>query len=104
MPAPDRQKHRGKTAAVLAVICALMAVLLIAGSILLRVKLTVENDNLNQLQDRLEQAQEENARLRIEYEGLFDLGELEEYAKDVLGMQKPDEEQIIKIEVDADRN
>lgn len=104
MSAPDRQKHRGKTAAVLAVICALMAVLLIAGSILLRVKLTVENDNLNQLQDRLEQAQEENARLRIEYEGLFDLGELEEYAKDVLGMQKPDEEQIIKIEVDADRN
>ena len=54
MSAPDRQKHRGKTAAVLAVICALMAVLLIAGSILLRVKLTVENDNLNQLQDRLE--------------------------------------------------
>lgn len=104
MSAPDRQKHRGKTAVALAVICALMAALLIAGSILLRVKLTVENDSLNQLRDRLEQAQEENARLRIEYEGLFDLEKLEEYAKDILGMQKPDEEQIIKIVVDAGKN
>lgn len=101
MPKGKRTAFRRRVGAVLAVLCALMAALLLCAGILLRAELTAQNDRLNELRAELSEAREESTRLRIEYESLFDLAELEEYAKNVLGMKKPDSEQIIKTEISA---
>lgn len=94
-------KFRRRAGAVLTVLCAVMAALMLCAQVLLRAQLTERNDRLNELEDELSQAQEINTRLKIEYESLFELEELEEYAKNVLGMKKPDSGQIIKTEIPA---
>lgn len=101
MPKGKRKVFRRRVGAVLAVICAAMAALLLCAGILLRAELTAQNDRLNELRAELSEARETNIRLRIEYESLFDLAELEEYAKNILGMKSPDSKQIIKTEISA---
>ena len=49
----------------------------------------------------MDSLQEDNRRLRIEYESKIDLDEIEDYAKNVLGMQKPGQSRIKKINTDT---
>ena len=53
--------------------------------------------------ERIAALEEENARLLIEHEAAFSMERIEEYAREVLGMQSPASGQIIYIESgDAD--
>ena len=45
--------------------------------------------------------QEDQAKLRIAYESAFNLSEVETYAKETLGMQKPSADQIFYIDTSA---
>ena len=53
------------------------------------------------LSNQLAGLQEDQARLRIAYESAFNLSEIENYAIDELGMQKPSADQIFYIDTSA---
>ena len=53
------------------------------------------------LTKRLRELEEENRRLRIEYETKIDLDEIEDYAKNILGMQRAGESRTEKIDTDT---
>ena len=53
-----------------------------------RIELIKAVDENAELKRSLSELKTENVRLRIEYESLIDLPQLEEYAKNELGMQK----------------
>ena len=97
MPRVSNDKKRKVLYTVFSVVA---AIILVAG-LAARIKLTEINDNNAALIQECAKLHEENARLRIAYESSIDLNELEEYAKNVLGMQKPESERIIHIDVDT---
>jgi len=49
------------------------------------------------LSAQLQELTEQRRRLEIEYENVIDMKEIERYARDVLGMSKPDADQIAVI-------
>jgi len=53
------------------------------------------------LTDQLADLQEEQARLRVSYESAFNPEEIENYAVNELGMQKPNADQILYIDTSA---
>lgn len=53
------------------------------------------------LQSKLAELEVEQTRLRIAYESAFNLAEIEEYATENLGMQKPSAAQIMYIDTSA---
>ncbi len=53
------------------------------------------------LQARLEELEKDQARLKIAYESAFNLAEIEEYATETLGMQKPIADQVMYIDTSA---
>ena len=55
-----------------------------------KIELTKAADEYAELKCELSELKAENVRLRLQYESLIDLPELEEYAKNTLGMQKPE--------------
>ena len=54
-----------------------------------------------ELQARLQELEVEQVRLRIAYESSFNLAEIEEYAIETLGMQKPSADQVTYIDTSA---
>lgn len=62
--------------------------------------LRVSNESV-ELESRLRELKEEEAKLRIAYESAFNLAEIEEYATLRLGMQKPNTSQIAYIDTSA---
>lgn len=62
--------------------------------------LRVSNESV-ELESRLRELKEEEAKLRIAYESAFNLAEIEEYATLRLGMQKPNASQIAYIDTSA---
>ena len=102
-----RRKCRGSPSrakkafsAVLLLILALAAAILSIELLMYRAALTEQNDMNVMLEEELEELNEENRHLAIEYEQMIDLGELEEYAKNELGMCTAVQKQaeIIKTE------
>ena len=69
--------------------------------LLVRIELAEQSDVNVGLKQELDSLQEDNRRLRIEYESKIDLDEIEDYAKNVLGMQKPGQSRIKKINTDT---
>lgn len=61
------------------------------------IRLTQANDTAAELNAELEAAQVENQILKVEYESLYSLEEIEEYASNVLGMVGRSAGQIIYI-------
>ncbi len=86
--------------AALLLILALTAAVLSIELLMYRVALTEQNDMNVMLKEELEELNDENRHLAIEYEQMIDLGELEEYAKNELGMCTAAQKQaeIIKTE------
>jgi len=72
-------------------ICA--AVLLVL-MLLARIQLTAISDSAAALETQIAELNTGNDKLTMEYESAFNLAEVEEYATDKLGMQKPREDQI----------
>ena len=87
-------------------VCLICAMSLIAAGLMIkglfvRIELAEQSDVNVGLKQELGSLQEENRRLRIEYESKIDLDEIEDYAKNVLGMQKPGQSRIKKINTDT---
>ncbi|MEG1632444.1 MAG: hypothetical protein RR314_00175 [Oscillospiraceae bacterium] len=73
--------------------CAIAAVLLIF-SLLARVQLTKASDQCVALEQSLAELQETNTKLLIAHESTFNMTEIEDYAVNTLGMQKPRSDQL----------
>lgn len=63
-------------------VCAALCVALL----LARSQVTAAANECEELASRITELADKNARLTIEYESLFSLAEIEDYAKNVLGM------------------
>ena len=81
----------------LAVLGFAIAAVLIVVSLVARVQLSQASAAVSALEDQYTQLQEEQTRLRIDYESAFNLTEIEDYAIHELGMQKPRSDQLYYI-------
>ena len=75
---------------------AIDAVLIII-SLVARVQLSQASAEVSALEDQYAELQEQQTRLRIDYESAFNLTEIEDYAIHELGMQKPRSDQLYYI-------
>lgn len=69
-------------------------VVLLVLMLLAQIQLTSISDTSVALEQQIEQLETERDKLRVEYETVFNLKDVEEYAVGVLGMQEPCEDQI----------
>lgn len=81
----------------LAVLGFAIAAVLIIVSLVARVQLSQASAEVSALEDQYTQLQEDQTRLRIDYESAFNLTEIEDYAIHELGMQKPRSDQLYYI-------
>ncbi len=79
-----RRARRGRP--VLTVAALLVAAAMCVALLLARARITALRDECDTLADRITALADENARLTIEYEGMYSLEEIEDYARNVLGM------------------
>ena len=85
----------------LAVLGFAIAAVLIVVSLVARVQLSQASAEVSALENQYTQLQEQQTRLRIDYESAFNLTEIEDYAIHELGMQKPRSDQLYYISGDA---
>lgn len=112
-PAPERRtvpKAKPKTRAVprgkqsiapFSIVGFACAAVLLVFALMAQIQLTTVSEDTVVLQSRLEELQLEEAKLKIAYESAFNLTEIEDYAVNVLGMQKPRSDQIFHIDGSA---
>ena len=81
----------------LAVLGFAIAAVLIIVSLVARVQLSQASAEVSALEDQYAELQEQQTRLRIDYESAFNLTEIEDYAIHELGMQKPRSDQLYYI-------
>ena len=74
-----------------------IAAVLIVISLVARLQLSQTSAEVSALEDQYAQLQEDQTRLRIDYESAFNLTEIEDYAIHELGMQKPRSDQLYYI-------
>lgn len=87
----------------LPMLAAAVAAVLVVLSLLGRAELTGLSESCLEIEEYIAELEEENARLLIEHETAYSAARIEEYAREVLGMQSPASGQIIYIESgDAD--
>lgn len=84
--------------AILGFICAAVMLILY---LVVNIQLTTVSDEAVHLNNQLEELELEQTRLRIAYESVFNLAEIEEYAIGELGMQKPRSDQIYYVDSSA---
>ena len=78
----------------LAVIGVLCVVLVLVMVLLAQVQLVTISRSAAQLESQIAELEAERDKLTVEYETIFNLKDVEEYAVGVLGMQEPREDQI----------
>jgi len=104
-PTPVKRKQRksirGLIAAFLIVVMSLAAAGLMVKGLFVRIELAEQSDKITATKKELSRIEEENRRLRIEYETKIDLDEIEDYAKNILGMQRAGESRTEKIDTDT---
>ena len=87
----------------LPMLAAAVAAVLVVLSLLGRAELTGLSESCLEIEEYIAELEEENARLLIEHEAAYSAARVEEYAREVLGMQSPASGQIVYIESgDAD--
>lgn len=96
-----RKSMRDLIAACLVVVMSLAAAGLMVKGLFVRIELAEQSDKITAAKKELSRIEEENRRLRIEYESKIDLDEIEDYAKNILGMQRADESRTEKIDTDT---
>ena len=96
-----RKSIRGLIAVFLIVVMSLAAAGLMVKGLLVRIELAEQSDKITAAKKELSRIEEENRRLRIEYESKIDLDEIEDYAKNILGMQRAGESRTEKIDTDT---
>ena len=93
----QRILRRRRLGVALAVLGFAIAAVLIVISLVARVQLSQTSAEVSALEDKYAQLQEDQTRLRIDYESAFNLTEIEDYAIHELGMQKPRSDQLYYI-------
>ena len=96
-----RKSIRGLIAVCLIVVMSLASAGLMVKGLFVRIELAQQSDKITAAKKELSQIEEENRRLRIEYETKIDLDEIEDYAKNILGMQRAGESRTEKIDTDT---
>ena len=82
---------------VVSLLGALVAVVLITMMLLAQIRLTDISNSSAALERQISQLEQERAKLTVEYETIFNLKDVEEQAIDILGMQEPEESQIVYL-------
>ena len=90
---PESAPRPKQAIAPMAVLGFAIAAVLIVFSLVARVQLS----QASALEDQYAELQEQQTRLRIDYESAFNLTEIEDYAIHELGMQKPRSDQLYYI-------
>lgn len=103
MPSVRTQKQeKSGVQAILAVISVALAAIMIVAGLVMRTKIAEQNDVNVELCAYASALKEENIRLKIEADSAYDLGELEEAARNELGMLPPGNEQTVGIDVETE--
>ena len=74
-----------------------IAVAMLVFCLIARIEFTTVSAEAAELQSQLNQLTEDNSRLTIKYESALNLAEVEDYAVNTLGMQRPSTDQIIYV-------
>jgi len=85
----------------LAMLGILAAAVLFVIAIMAQIQLFDISSKTVELNSQLKELKTEQTRLRISYEGAFNLTEIEQYATSRLGMQKPSADQIYYIDTSS---
>lgn len=85
----------------LAILGILVSAVLFVIAIMAQIQLFDISSKTVELEGRLKELKTEQARLQIEYEGAFNLTEIEQYAINNLGMRKPGADQIFYIDTSS---
>lgn len=80
-----------------AIIGSIIAAALLIFSLLARIQLTAASDECVALESSLTELQDQQSKLLIAYESSINLPEVEDYAMNALGMQKPRSDQVYYI-------
>ena len=103
-----RVRTRARTAvktkqsiAPMSILGVLAAAFLIVTAILAQAQIVGISSKSVALQQELAQLEEQQAKLRIDYESAFNMAEIEDYAIHTLGMQKPRANQIYYIDTSS---
>ena len=96
-----RAIHTKQSIAPSAILGILVAAFLFVTGITAQVRLLGVSGQSVELEAKLSELEEQQAKLRIRYESAFNLAEIEEYATGSLGMQKPNANQIAYIDTSA---
>ena len=101
----QRQKAREAVAvntargvSMFAILGALVVGLLMIFAVLAQVNYNEVANETVRLKAQLSSLEEQKRRLEITFEGVIDMKEVERYARDVLGMSKPESEQVAIIQ------
>ena len=76
---------------------AVCAVVLITLMLLAQIRLADISNTTAGLEKQISELESERAKLTVEYETIFNLKDVEEQAMDILGMQEPEESQIVYL-------
>ena len=82
---------------VVSLVGAVCAVVLITLMLLAQIRLTDISNTAANLEKQISQLEQERAKLTVEYETIFNLKDVEEQAMDILGMQEPEDSQIVYL-------
>lgn len=85
-----------------AILGAAVAVVMLVFLMLSQVRLSIANKEVLQLENQIKTLQAQQDDLEISYETAFNLTELEDYAVNELGMQKPRSDQIFYVNGSAE--
>ena len=93
--------HARQSIAPLSIVGVLAAAFLVVVAILAQAQMVGISSTSVELQNQLTQLEERQSKLRIEYESAFNMEEIEEYAIQTLGMQKPRADQVCYIDTSS---
>ena len=93
--------HTRQSIAPMSIIGVAAAALLVVIAILAQAQIVGISSKSVELQQQLDELEEQQSKLRIEYESAFNMAEIEDYAIHVLGMQRPRADQIFYIDTSS---
>lgn len=85
----------------MAVLGYLVAGVLLALTLFSQIRISGVSNEAAKLQGQLDTLQTSHAQLLVQYESAFNFTEIENYAVNTLGMQKPQEGQVFYLQTDA---
>lgn len=100
-PAKVKKKQQTYGISIFAIMGFVLAAVMIVFVLLAYVRYNDVSYKTLELQEQLAQLNEDGKKLQIAYEDAFDVNEIERYATDILGMHKPVEAQIGKVNTTA---